>query len=398
VNTGDRAYLSDGMLYITGREKDIIIRGGRNVSPYELEEAIGDLPRIRRGCVAVFGSLDREGGTERVVVLAETRHPDTALDEELRQRINDLAIGLIGAPVDDIVLAPPHTVPKTSSGKIRRAAARDFYERGPSAAGPPAVWRQFLRLAAAGVGPQLRRAGRAGRGVLFAAWAWLMLAVAALVVLPTAWLAPGRRTWNVAHRAMRGFFRACRIPFAVRGLENLPASGPFVLAPNHTSYLDGGALLAALEWRNYAFVAKRELLASAVARTLLRGLGARFVERFDVQKSAADAEELARAARDGESLIVFPEGTLTRHAGLMPFRAGAFQVAAQAGIPVVPVALRGVRSVLRDETWYMRRAPIVVTIGAPIHPDGEDWNAAVRLRDRTRAEILKHCGEPDLAG
>ncbi len=75
VNTGDRAYMSQGMVYITGREKDIIIKGGRNISPYELEEAIGDLPRIRRGCVAVFGSVDRTSGTERVVVLAETRQP-----------------------------------------------------------------------------------------------------------------------------------------------------------------------------------------------------------------------------------------------------------------------------------------------------------------------------------
>ena len=73
VNTGDRAYLSDGMLYLTGREKDIIIRGGRNISPYELEEAVGDIPGVRRGCVAVFGSQDSASGTERIVVLAETR-------------------------------------------------------------------------------------------------------------------------------------------------------------------------------------------------------------------------------------------------------------------------------------------------------------------------------------
>ena len=61
--TGDRAYLSDGQLYLTGREKDIIIRGGRNISPYELEEAVGDIPGVRRGCVAVFGSQDAASGT-----------------------------------------------------------------------------------------------------------------------------------------------------------------------------------------------------------------------------------------------------------------------------------------------------------------------------------------------
>jgi hypothetical protein len=66
-------------------------------------------------------------------------------------------------------------------------------------------------------------------------------------------------------------------------------------------------------------------------------------------------------------------------------------------VPVVPVALRGVRSVLRDGTWYARRAPIGVTVCAPVDADGADWAAALRLRDRVRAEILQHCGEPDLA-
>jgi acyl carrier protein len=396
VNTGDRAYMSQGMLYITGREKDIIIKGGRNISPYELEEAIGDLPRIRRGCVAVFGSVDKQSGTERVIVLAETRSRDTALDEDLRHRINELAVGLIGAPVDDIVLAPPHTVPKTSSGKIRRVAAREYYERGPSAVGTQPVWWQFVRLGLAAVGPQLRRGWRAARGVLFALGAWLIFGASLLLVLCSSLVAPGRTTWNLARKCMRFFFRVCGIPVVVRGLENLPASGPYVVAANHTSYLDGAVLVAALPWRNYAFVAKRELMDNFVSRTLVKGLGAVFVERYDVQRSAEHADELVDAAKSGVSLIVFPEGTLLRHTGLMPFRAGAFQVAAQAAIPVVPVSLRGVRSVLRDETWYPRRAPIAATFGAPIEPDGDDWNATLRLRDRVRAEILKHCGEPDL--
>jgi hypothetical protein len=66
-------------------------------------------------------------------------------------------------------------------------------------------------------------------------------------------------------------------------------------------------------------------------------------------------------------------------------------------VPVVPVALRGVRSVLRDGTWYARRVPVAVTVCAPIAPEGTDWAAAIPLRDRVRAEILQYCGEPDLA-
>ena len=51
---------------------------------------------------------------------------------------------------------------------------------------------------------------------------------------------------------------------------------------------------------------------------------------------------------------------------------------------------------LRDGTWYLRRASVSVTIGAPILADGTDWAAAVKLRDAVRADILQHCGEPDL--
>src|SRR5438128_8399441 len=190
VNTGDRAYLFQGRLYLTGREKDIIIRGGRNISPYELEEAVGDLAGVRRGCVAVFGATDAVGGTEHVVVLAETRERDAARHQELKGKINELAMGLIGAPVDDIVLAPPHTVPKTSSGKIRRVAAREYYERGPAAVRPQAVWLQFVRLVLAGAFPQTRRGWRVVRGLAFAAYAWALFAVLFLLLFVVAAVAP----------------------------------------------------------------------------------------------------------------------------------------------------------------------------------------------------------------
>jgi 1-acyl-sn-glycerol-3-phosphate acyltransferase len=182
----------------------------------------------------------------------------------------------------------------------------------------------------------------------------------------------------------------------LRGADRIPA-GPVVLAVNHTSYLDAVVLLALLGPRVYSFVAKREFEGNPLMRLLLKGFATIFVERFDVLRSAEHADVLVEAARGGASLVVFPEGTLTRNTGLMAFRAGAFQVAAQAGVPVVPIALRGVRSVLRDGTWYARRTPIAVTVCAPIAPEGTDWAAAIRLRDRVRAEILQYCGEPDLA-
>ena len=397
VNTGDRAYLSGGTLFLTGRDKDIIIRGGRNISPYELEQAVGDLAGIRRGCVAVFGSNDASAGTERVVVLAEMRDKDSARHDDLKRMINDLAMRMIGAPADDIVLAPAGTVPKTSSGKIRRVAAREFYERGPAAVKPHAVWVQFARLMLAGAAPQLRRGRRALGGALFALRAYGVFAALMPVAFLAALLLPGKTCWNVGRFVAATFLRLSGIPVAVSGLDQIPGGKTVVLAVNHTSYLDALVLLSILDYRGYGFVAKRELQDNLLMRALLSGFGTQYVERFDVAKSVEHASELAAAARRGVSLIVFPEGMLKRGAGLMEFRSGAFQAVALAGIPVVPVALRGLRSVLRDGTWYLRRAPVTVTLGAPLMPDGNDWAAAVKLRDAVRAEILKSCGEPDLA-
>ena len=260
-----------------------------------------------------------------------------------------------------------------------------------------AVWLQFLRLVLAGAAPQLRRGLRAAAGGLFALRAYAAFAVLFPFAFLAALLLPGRNCWNVGSAVSGWFLVLSGVPVAISGKENLELQTPAVLAVNHTSYLDALVLLSILEFRGYAFVAKREFRDNLLMRALLSGFGTQFIERFDVAKSAEHANELAAAAKRGISLIVFPEGTLKRNTGLMDFRTGAFQAAAQAGIPVVPVALRGIRSVLRDGTWYLRRAPVSVTFGAPVKAEGGDWAAAVKLRDAVRAAILKSCGEPDLA-
>jgi len=398
LDTGDLAYLADGELYLSGRAKDVIIRGGRNLYPYELEQAVGALPGIRKGCVAVFGSIDAASGTERVVVLAETRETEAGALQALRRSINERAIDLIGLPADDIVLAPPHTVLKTSSGKIRRAASREYYESGAGSARPAPVWLQFARLARASLLPELRRQLRAASGLAYSVWVWLIFCLLAIPTLAAAVLLRNpARGWRFSRVVANAFLRLSRLPLVVQGLERIPASGPFVMAVNHASYLDGLILLAALPERGYRFAAKRELSQSLVPRMFLRAIGTDFVERADLRQRVEDASRLAESVRAGRTPIFFAEGTFTRSTGLLPFRMGAFVVAAQTGVPLVPVTLRGTRTVLRDGSWFARRGAIVVSIAAPLAPQGSDWNAAVALRDAARAEILRHCGEPDLA-
>jgi 1-acyl-sn-glycerol-3-phosphate acyltransferase len=185
-------------------------------------------------------------------------------------------------------------------------------------------------------------------------------------------------------------------------LENLPRKTPCVLVANHASYLDGILLVAALPGEfsakgYFSFVAKRELLANIVSRVYLRHIGSDFVERFDPERGVEELKQVALSLQSGRCPIFFPEGTFNRMPGLLPFRMGAFVVAAEAGVPIVPVNIRGTRSILGADRWFPRRGVITITISKPIVPDGKDWAAAIRLRDAARAEILRQGGEPDLA-
>jgi 1-acyl-sn-glycerol-3-phosphate acyltransferase len=164
---------------------------------------------------------------------------------------------------------------------------------------------------------------------------------------------------------------------------------------NHASYIDSPLLFALLP-RRARFVAKRELARHPVVRFVLGAAGVVFVERFDIEQGAQATRDLVHLAGEGEALVFFAEGTFTRAPGLMPFHMGAFVAAAQTGAPVVPLALRGTRSILRDGQWLPRRGAIHVSIGVPQAPSGADWRSAARLRDAVRAEILAACGEPDL--
>jgi 1-acyl-sn-glycerol-3-phosphate acyltransferase len=231
--------------------------------------------------------------------------------------------------------------------------------------------------------------------LLYAAYLWTAagaLGCAALgaSLLPTAWRWPALRALARALVAVSG------VPVAIHGIENIPATGPVIVAANHASYIDSPLLFALLP-RRARFVAKGELARNPVARFVFRAAGAVFVERFDIERGVQAARELARLAGEGEALVFFAEGTFTRAPGLMPFHMGAFVAAAESGAPVIPLTIRGTRSVLRDGQWLPRWGPIHVSIGVPQAPSGSDWRSAVRLRDAIRAEILAGCGESDLA-
>ncbi len=403
LDSGDLGYLAAGELYLTGRSKDVVIIAGRNIYPQELEEGIGNIPGVRKGNVAVFGSPDPASGRERLVVVAETRETDPQVRERLGTSINALAVELVGNPPDELVLAPPQTVLKTSSGKVRRAACRDFFERGVMGR-RDRFWLQVTRLALGSLGARLRRLKEMTAATVYAGYLWGLFSLTAAASGLAVILLPRRSwRWSVVQGGLRLLARCSGIPVTIQGREHLPRDRPCIVVANHASYLDGYLLIAALSGE-FSFVAKAELQQRRSVALVLRRLGTEFVERFDLQQGAADTRRLISRARAGRSLMFFPEGTFTRAPGLRPFHLGAFLAAAETGLPVVPVAIRGTRSILRADSWFPRHGAIGVRIGEPLDPgraaaedQGGAWSLALQLRDQARGQILRFCGEPDLA-
>ena len=121
--TGDLAYILDGELVICGRIKDVIIVGGRNVFPEDIERSVGAIDGVRAGNVIAFG-VDGYKGKETVVVVAEVKTDDP---ETVRAAIHHAALEVSGLPPRDVMLVKPGTLPKTSSGKLQRAKCRENY-------------------------------------------------------------------------------------------------------------------------------------------------------------------------------------------------------------------------------------------------------------------------------
>jgi len=396
-DSGDYAYMVAGDIYITGRQKDLIIRGGRNIYPYDIEQSVGNVPGIRKGCVAVFGVPDIAQGTEKLVVLAETRESDPARREALRAQVNQAAIEVTGLPPDEVVLASPHTVLKTSSGKIRRLACREVYLSGAIGRGGAPLFLQLARVTLSFV---VQRAASFARGAahrLYGAWCWSVLAVLLVPLWTVVTLAPHPPVMRpLAKVVARMLLLLIGLDARTSGLDRLPPP-PYALVVNHTSFLDAVVLLACLpaDARSH-FVAKREYAGPWWIRRLFQGCGVVFVERQEARQLAEDAEALVGRLARGESVIIFPEGSLERVTGLRGFRSGVFIAATRTGAPVVTAGLRGLRTVLRDGNWWPRWGPVAFEIGAVLAPDGKDWAAAARLRDAARAEVLRLCGEADL--
>jgi 1-acyl-sn-glycerol-3-phosphate acyltransferase len=226
-------------------------------------------------------------------------------------------------------------------------------------------------------------------------YAILVFALCVLFSLFVALLVPGlERRRRLVASAARASFLLSGVRPDIMGLNNLPDQACVVVA-NHASYLDGILLKGFLPAR-FSFVIKGEMRNVPIAHFLMRRSGARFVERFKSSESARDARQIVKAARSGESLGFFPEGTFLEERGVGRFRAGAFMAAIKGGMPVVPIAISGTREMLGAGRALPRPTPIRIDILEPILPDDPAYRDHHSLAETARQRILAVLDEPDL--
>jgi 1-acyl-sn-glycerol-3-phosphate acyltransferase len=408
VSSGDRAYRADGEFYVTGRVKDIIIKGGRNLYPHEVEELAARAEGIRKGCIVAFGLTDEAAGTEKLVVVAETRERDGARRAALASAVTDVVSRGLGLPPDRVELIPPGSIPKTSSGKLRREETKQMYLAGTLSASRAPAWLQIARL---GTGSALRNLGREvlagvkrGLEILYGLYFGVVFS---LWIVPTWVMVQFIKDQNKAGRftssALKVLFALVGCEVRVVGKEHMETPGAKIYASNHTSYFDVLPLMLGLGVP-YHFVAKMEVGKMPFIGTFLKQMGHLKFDRADAESRLRQAQEMEDFLRHGESVFVFPEGTFTKEDGVRPFQLGAFKAAVATGTPIIPVSLDGTRRFLREGTYLPRPTSVTITLSPPIYPstaastsnsaESTDWHELIRLRDATRAAIVRHAGEP----
>jgi len=238
------------------------------------------------------------------------------------------------------------------------------------------------------------------RRLAYATWAWSVFLACGLIAVLLLLLIPslaGRR--RCARLCTRAVLVLVGIRLRVHGLAALRP--PCIVVANHASYLDGIVLAASLP-SDFGFVIKREMAAVPLAGTLLRRIGAEFVERRNRARGTRDTRRLLRRAERGQSLVFFPEGTFSEQVGLLRFHIGAFAAAARAELPVVPLAIRGTRRCLPANSLLPWPGTVEVAVLAALPAEDPavlqpHADRATQLRDQARAVLLATLGEPDLA-
>lgn len=224
----------------------------------------------------------------------------------------------------------------------------------------------------------------------------MMLALAVcLCFLLAPFLGGPRAFWIVAPWYIRGTAEAFGIRRELEGWEALPEDlrlgrRPAVFIGNHTSLFDPPLMISTLPCRP-VFVAKRELARIPFLGWVIWLADFIFIDRRDRASAMASLAEAAARIRAGQAIVAFPEGTRSREGSLLPFKKGAFALAFEAGVSVVPFAIHGGPEILPKGAWRVKGGSYRITVGQPLASC--DFPDADALREAAGAAVRALLGK-----
>ena len=396
-DTGDLGYMAEGELYITGRKKDIIIKAGRNIYPEVIEEVTSQIQGIRKGCVAAFGVIDPILGTEKLVIVAESRETDREQKNIMIRKIMERVSVAINVPPDDIKIVRPNIIPKTSSGKLQRSACKALYQKGKLSHWGLPLWMQLTKIAAKGLGVKLFQCLGIAARFFYTLYVWCFISLLVIPVWLSALMLPSRISRLIAKYSAKTLLALAFIRVKVNDPHQHinEKNKSYVLVANHASYIDSAVLYAILP-EQYSFIGKKALFKVLLLKSIMKKHQHFGVDREDFHQSIEDTKNILSSLKKGRSLAVFPEGTFTAAKGVREFKSGAFKVAAENNLAVLPVALKGSRNILRAHEWLLKPGVVSVEVGDLIVPENNSWQEIMRLHSLARRFIVTHCGESSI--
>jgi len=232
------------------------------------------------------------------------------------------------------------------------------------------------------------------RAVLFSAPAVIILTIGMGLIshICSLWDRAGKTQHRLARQWARMLLAVSFVRATVQGAERLNPDASYVVVANHSSYMDIPALYSALPLE-LRFFAKKGLFSIPLLGWHLRRAGHLPVVRGDARASLKSMSEGAKLMRErGISVLLFPEGGRTE-TGMRPFKEGAAYIAIKAGVPVVPIGLVNMRSVLPMNSWLLRPAKVEIQVGDPIDTSGMTLHDRGRLNEMLQERVAGLAGQ-----
>jgi long-chain acyl-CoA synthetase len=177
---------------------------------------------------------------------------------------------------------------------------------------------------------------------------------------------------------------------SVSGLENLPAKGPYIIAPNHLSLVDAPSIMAVIPWRigsQAFFLGATEYFGSPVMSKIAKVIQ---VIPVDMDTRLYGALQLsAYVLRQRKILCIFPEGTRSRDGSIKEFKKGVGIIAKELRVPLIPVAINGTYEMMASGKLFPRPAKVTVSIGKPLYPGDKDYDEIVKSLYEEVVKLLK---------